>query len=114
VKYLCLVCAERVPAQMPTATAARLRDEYLEFTQDIHQSGHLLSSQRLQPATAAITLRVRDATLSVTDGPFAATKEQISSYYLLEAQDLNEALQIAARIPGARDGCVEVRPIAEE
>ena len=113
-KFLCLICAEKVMEQMPPADAKAHFREYLEFTQSIKQSGHLIGGNRLLPAAAATTVRVRGGKLSTTDGPFAETKEQLGGYYLIEASNLNEAIQIAARIPGARLGCVEVRPVAED
>lgn len=113
-KYLCLICAEVVMEQMLDADAEKHFQEYAEFTQAIKRSGHFLGANRLQPAATATTVRVRNGKVSVTDGPFAETKEQFGGYYLIEALDLNEAIQVAAKIPGARFGCVEVRPIAED
>ncbi|OAH99067.1 YciI family protein [Methylomonas methanica] len=113
-KYLCLICAETVMEGMSDDAAAKHFDEYTEFTQAIRDSGHYLSCNRLLPANAAITLRVRGGKVSITDGPFAETKEQLVGYYLIEADDLNEAIQVAARIPGAKLGCVEIRPVAED
>ena len=113
-KYLCLICAETVMEQMSGADAAKHFDEYAEFTRSIRASGHYVACNRLQPPQAATTVRVRRGTVSTTDGPFAETKEQLGGYYLIEARDLNEAIQVAARIPGARFGCVEVRPVAED
>lgn len=113
-KYLCLICAEKVMEDMEPAAADRHFEEYAEFTEAIRASGHYLACNRLLPASAAITVRVRDANVTTTDGPFAETKEQLGGYYLIEAADLNEAIRIAARIPGARFGCVEVRPVAED
>lgn len=113
-KYLCLICAEKVMEQMPEADAERHFEEYREFTDELRSSGHYLGCNRLLPATAATTIRVRNGRISVTDGPFAETKEQLGGYYLIEARDLNEAISVAARIPGARKGCVEIRPVAED
>ena len=113
-KYLCIICAERVMEQMPEADAAKHFDEYAEFTESIRKSGHYLGCNRLLPPSAATTVRVRNGKVSTTDGPFAETKEQFGGYYLIEARDLNEAIQVASRIPGARFGCVEVRPVAED
>jgi hypothetical protein len=113
-KYLCIICAEKVMEQMSAEDAAAHFDEYAEFTQSIRKSGHYLGCNRLQPPHAATTVRVRNGKVSTTDGPFAETKEQFGGYYLIEARDLNEAIQVASRIPGARFGCVEVRPIAED
>ncbi|HEX9626554.1 MAG TPA: YciI family protein [Acidiferrobacterales bacterium] len=113
-KYLCLICAEKVMEQMPEADAERHFQEYAEFTESVKKSGHFIGANRLQPADTATTIRVRNGKVSVTDGPFAETKEQFGGYYLIEAKDLNEAIQVAARIPGARLGCVELRPVAED
>jgi hypothetical protein len=113
-KFLCLICAETVMEQMSAADAEKHFDEYREFTEDIRKSGHFLASNRLQPPHTATTIRVRNGRTSTTDGPFAETKEQFGGYYVIEAGDLNEAIEVAARIPGARIGCVEVRPIAED
>ncbi len=113
-KYLCLIFAETLMEQMPEADAEKHYEEYREFTEAIRRSGHFLGCNRLLPPQAAITVRVRKGRVSATDGPFAETKEQLGGYYLIEARDLNEAIQVASRIPGARIGCVEVRPIAED
>lgn len=113
-KYLCIICAEKMMEHMPEADAQRHFGEYTAFTEAIKHSGHFLGANRLQPAATAITIRVRNGKVSTTDGPFAETKEQFGGYYLIEATDLNEAIQIASRIPGARMGCVEVRPVAED
>ena len=100
--------------QMPAADAAKHYEEYREFTDSIRDSGHLVSVNRLLPPGDATTVRVRQGNVSTTDGPYAETKEQLGGYYVIEARDLNEAIRVAARIPGARLGCVEVRPIAED
>jgi len=113
-KYLCLICAETVMEQMTEAAAEKHFAEYTEFTNAIRQSGQYLDCNRLLPANAAITVRVRNGNIATTDGPFVETKEQLGGYYLIEARDLNEAIQIASRIPGAKHGCVEVRPVAED
>jgi hypothetical protein len=113
-KYLCLICAETVMEQMPEADAAEHFQEYAEFTQSIKSSGHFIGGNRLKPADTAVTVRVRKGKSLTTDGPFAETREQIGGYYIIEAKDLNDAIQVASRIPGARLGCVEVRPVAED
>ncbi len=113
-KYLCLICADTLMEQMPEADAEKHYEEYFEFTESIRRSGHFMGGNRLEPPQAATTVRVRKGKVSTTDGPFAETKEQLGGYYLIEARDLNEAIQVASRIPGARLGCVEVRPIAED
>ncbi len=113
-KYLCLICAEKMMEQMPEADAEQHYQDYAEFTKTIRSSGHLVGCNRLLPPAAATTIRVRNGKVSATDGPYVETKEQLGGYYVIEARDLNEAIQVAARIPGARIGCVEVRPIAED
>lgn len=113
-KYLCLICAEKVMEQMPRADADKHFEEYRAFTDAIRQSGHYLGCNRLLPPDAATTVRVRNGRVSVTDGPWIETKDQLGGYYLIEARDLNEAIQVASRIPGAKFGCVEVRPVAED
>lgn len=84
---------------------------YMAFTQSIKESGHFRAADRLESVTTATTLREKDGKLLKTDGPFAETREQLGGYYLIEAKDLDEAVSIAARIPGVRIGAVEVRPV---
>ena len=100
-------------ARRPVATEQRkaLSGEYGAFTQSIIQSGHFKAGDGLQPTTTATTVRVRDGKMLTTDGPFAETREQLGGYYLVEAKDLDAALGIAARIPGAKSGSIEVRPV---
>jgi len=113
-KYLCLIYADEADWQkMPKADADTMVAEYRAFTDGIKTSGHFVGGNRLHTVDAATTVRVRNGKLSTTDGPFAETKEQLGGYYLVEARDLNEAIQVASRIPGARIGSIEVRPIAE-
>jgi hypothetical protein len=113
-KFLCVICAEAMMEQMPEADAEKHYQEYAEFTEAIRQSGHFVGCNRLMPPETATTVRVRKGKISTTDGPFAETKEHFGGYYVIEARDLNEAIQVAAKIPGASRGCVEVRPIAED
>ncbi len=113
-KYLCLICAETLMEQMTEADAEKHYQDYAEFTEAIRRSGQFLGCNRLLPPEAATTVRVRNGKISTTDGPYAETKEQLGGYYVIEAKDLNEAIQVASRIPGAWRGCVEVRPIAED
>lgn len=87
--------------------------ESTELTHDLHAKGQFLGASPLQPVASATSVRVRDGKRLVTDGPFAETREQLGGYFLVEARDLNEAIQIAGRIPGARKGTVEVRPVVE-
>jgi hypothetical protein len=85
--------------------------EYFAFTEDIKNSGQYVDGNALQGVDTATTVRVRKGKTTTTDGPFAETKEQLGGYYMIEARDLNEAIQVAARIPSAKIGSVEVRPI---
>jgi hypothetical protein len=111
-KYLCLIYQDQSVAQaLPKAEAEKIYGEYLAFTDEIKNSGRLLGSNRLQPTQTATTVRVRNGKLTATDGPFAETKEQLGGYYLVEARDLNDAIHIAAKIPSARFGSIEVRPV---
>jgi len=106
-KYLCLVYLEQ---QKLHAVPDR---ECLACGDGLRSSGVLLAAEPLHPVETATTVRVRNGKLSVTDGPFAETKEQLSGFYLIEARDLNEAIQVAAKIPPAREGSIEVRPVRE-
>jgi len=113
-KYLCLIYdEEKTFAAMPQNEVAALMGEYRAFGDSIRQSGHYIAGHQLAPVRSASTVRVRNGKMSATDGPFAETKEQLGGYYLIEATDLNEALQVASRIPSARLGSVEVRPLHE-
>jgi hypothetical protein len=113
-KFLALICAEKAMEQMTEADAEKHYQEYTEFTEAIRRSGHFVGCNRLLPPAAATTVRVRKGRISTTDGPYAETKEQLGGYYVIEAKDRDEAIGIAARIPGAWIGCVELRPIAED
>ena len=113
-KYLCLIYEdENSWSSMPKEQTDAIMGEYNSFTEDIGKSGHLVSGEALQPTAAATTVRVRNGKVSTTDGPFVETKEQLGGYYLIEAKDLNDAIQVAARIPAARTGGVEVRPVID-
>jgi hypothetical protein len=90
-----------------------LNQECVSFGETIAESGHRLGGAALEPTPTATTVRVRNGKVSVTDGPFAETKEQLAGFYLLEAKDLNEAIQVASRIPPARLGSIEVRPVRD-
>jgi hypothetical protein len=98
-------------AKMDAATGQKMLEEYGVFTQGIIQSGNFKAGDRLRPTTTATTVRVRDGKTLTTDGPYAETREQLGGYYLIEAKDLDAALAIAAKIPSARIGSIEVRPI---
>lgn len=113
-KYLCLIYSDQKDwMSWPEEKMKSNLDEFVVFTDEIKASGHMLGMNRLQPTTAARTVRIRDGRISSTDGPFAETKEQLGGYYLLEAESLDEAAAIAARIPAARFGSVEVRPVVD-
>ena len=111
-QYMCLIYTDEQGWQnMPDEDRDRLSGDYFAFTESIRQSGHYLAGDALQPTSTATTVRVRNGETLVTDGPFAETKEQLGGYYAIEAKDADEALAIAARIPGARHGSIEVRPV---
>lgn len=113
-RYLCLIYdEEKQLAGMSKTESDQFMGEYFGFTEGIKQSGHYLGGEALQPVQTATTVRVRNGRVSTTDGPFAETREQLGGYYLIAARDLNDAIQVAAKIPSARLGCVEVRPIQE-
>ena len=113
-KYLCLICADILMEHMSEEAAEQHYQDYQLFTDEIRRSGHLVDCNRLMLPETATTVRVRDGTVSTTDGPYAETKEHCGGYYVIEAKDRDEAIRIAARIPGAWHGCVELRAIAED
>jgi hypothetical protein len=111
-KYLCLIYDEE--KKMMTMTKEQgeaLMGEYYAFTEDVKKSGHYVAGEALKPVHTATSIRVRNGKMSTTDGPFAETKEQLGGFYMIEARDLNDALQVAAKIPSAKTGTIEVRPI---
>jgi hypothetical protein len=113
-KYLCLIYDnEKTWATLPKSESDRYMGEYGAFTESIKKGGQYIAGEALQPVSTATTVRVRNGKVSTTDGPFAETKEQLGGFYMINAKDLNEALQIAARIPSARLGSIEVRPIMD-
>jgi hypothetical protein len=113
-KYLCLIYEdETFWTRTPKPELDAIMADYRTFGTTYIPTGHVLGGNALQPTATATTIRVRNGKVSTTDGPFAETREQLGGYYLLEAKDLNEAIQIAAKIPGAKTGSVEVRPIME-
>ena len=113
-RYLCLIYAEeKQMGTMSKSETEAFTGEYFAFTEAIQKSGHLLGGEALEPIRTATTLRLRNGKVSTTDGPFAETKEQLGGFYLIKARDLNEAIQVASRIPSARLGSIEVRPIRE-
>ncbi len=112
-RYLLLIY-EEPPATPPTDEEwAAMMPEYNAFSQWLRDTGQYLGGEALQPVTDATTVSVRDGRRIVTDGPFAETKEHLGGYYLIDAKDLDAAIEAAARVPGARFGKIEVRPIVE-
>jgi hypothetical protein len=113
-RYLLMICnEEREFNNLSEAQVTPVMAEYMALIDQLKAKGQYVSGARLQPVAAATSVRVRDGKRLVTDGPFAETREQLGGYFLVEAKDLDEAIDIAARIPGARFGTVEVRPIME-
>jgi hypothetical protein len=113
-KYLCLIYQdEQILKSMPPSEYDALVAETLDYDEELRQRGHYLYSNALEYVETATSIRVRGEKLSITDGPFVETKEQLGGYILIEARDLNEAIRVAAKMPPARIGGVEVRPIAE-
>jgi len=114
VKYLCLVYDDEAKLNaLSRSEWGELRDETLAYVDGMRKSGHLVSTHALQSARTAATVRIRNGQLSVTDGPFAETKEQLGGFFLIDARDLNEAIQVASQWPSARIGNIEVRPVEE-
>lgn len=113
-KFLCLVYGERGPENnLSDREIQALTDESLDYDDRLRQSGHFITAQALQPVETAKIVRVQGGKVAVTDGPFAETKEFLAGFILIEARDLDEAVQIASKIPPGRYGFVEVRPIME-
>lgn len=113
-RYLCLVYFEPNALEaLSPAEGAELTRKSLAYDEELRQSGHYIHSNALQSIDTATTVRVRNGKMSTTDGPFAETKEQLAGFYMIEARDLNEAIQLAAKIPPARAGSIEVRPVRE-
>jgi hypothetical protein len=111
-KYLCLIYdEEKKIGAMSKGDLDSMMGEYGAFTEGARQSGHYIAGEALQPIQTATTIRIRNGKVSTTDGPFAETKEQLGGFYLINARDLNDAIQVASKIPAARTGSVEVRPI---
>lgn len=113
-KYLCLAYEEESKLNaLSQSEWSELRNETLSYVEELKQKGHLIIAEPLQSVRTAATVRVRSGMLSITDGPFAETKETLGGIVLVEARDFNEALQIASRWPSARLGSIEVRPLEE-
>ena len=110
-KYMLLIYLDEKALSEPEREACYA--ESLELAHEIHSSGKYLGANPLQPTSMATSVRVREGKRLVTDGPFAETREQLGGYFLIEAKNLDEAIAIAGRIPMARKGTVEVRPVIE-
>ncbi|HZM73429.1 MAG TPA: YciI family protein [Candidatus Polarisedimenticolia bacterium] len=112
-QYLLLIYTPELPnqADIPPEVFQQQLAEYDAFTKETRDRGLMLAGEALQPTETATSVRVRDGSTLVTDGPFAETKEALGGFYLLECKDLDEAIELAAKIPGARQGTIEVRPI---
>lgn len=113
-RYLLLIYGnEREWMEMSEADQAKNFGEHMAFSESLTKDGRMRGGEALQPTTTATTVRVRNGTIATVDGPFAETREQLGGYYVIEAKDLDEAIATAARIPDARTGSIEVRPIME-
>src|SRR5260221_3209089 len=113
-QYLLLIYRNEAElGKMGPGDRKQMMADYGAFTQSIVQSGHFKAGDGLQPTTTATTVRVRDGKILTTDGPFAETREQLGGYYLMNCKDLDEAIALAAKIPAAADGSIEIRPIME-
>ena len=113
-KYLCLIYLdEKQLAAMPESDMSRLNARHLELNEELLKNGHFIEAEALEPAAAATCIRVRNGRTTLTDGPYAETKEMVAGFYFIEARDLNEAIQVASRFPSAPLGTVEVRPCRE-
>lgn len=111
-RYLCLIyLTDDEMEAMPTGDMDALNARHLDFNDELAASGQMVEAEALAPTGEALCLRLRNGRLSVTDGPFIETKEQVAGFYLIEARDLNEAIQVAARIPSAHLATIEVRAI---
>jgi hypothetical protein len=113
-KYLCLVYNEEQKLRAMSKTDYEaFASGHLALDGELQESGQYIASESLQPVHRATTVRIRHDKVSITDGPFAETKEQLGGFFLIDARDLGEAIQVASRIPSARTGSIEVRPISE-
>ena len=113
-KYLCLVYQEETLADaLPQRAHDAMRDDVRHYREELQASGHFIASFPLQPIQTATTVRVRNGRVSVSDGPFAQTNEQLGGLYLIAARDLNDAIRVASKLPSARLGSIEVRPLDE-
>ena len=113
-RYALLICGdESADAALSPAEGEARFAEYMKFGEEMSRRGVLTGGERLRPTSDATTLRVRDGEVLTSDGPFAETKEQMGGFYIVDCKDLDEAIEVASKIPGARDGSIEVRPLWE-
>jgi hypothetical protein len=113
-RYILLIYGNENPNPAPSAEEMNAEmNAYNAFTQEVSERGVMVSGDGLHPTTAATTVRVRDSKVLTTDGPFAETKEQLGGFYVLQCKNLDEAIEYAAKIPGASRGSIEIRPIME-
>ncbi|MEO5703456.1 MAG: YciI family protein [Candidatus Limnocylindrales bacterium] len=110
-RYLVLIYSEEPTSTPPPAPLDEIRTTYRAYTGMLRERGAFVDGDELEPTTTATTIRVRDGQMLITDGPFAETKEALGGYYLIEAADLDEAIELAKACPGAAWGSIEVRPI---
>jgi hypothetical protein len=110
-QYLLLIYGPEPDESTPREAIAAMMTQYAAFTQEVRDRGAFIAAEALQPVATATTVRVRDGQTVTTDGPFAETKELLGGFYLIDARDLDEAIELAAKIPAAREGSIEVRPI---
>jgi hypothetical protein len=113
-KYLLLCCHEEKKLEsMSKSECVAVMEETMAYCEALKKSGHLIAVEQLEPVQMAMTVQVRNGKLSITDGPFAETKEQVGGFFLIDARDLNEAIQVASKFPSAQFGSLEVRPVRE-
>jgi hypothetical protein len=114
-KYACLVYVDgNAIAALSEEQGVRLSDDSIEFDQQLRSRGHLILAQPLQSPETAVTIRVRNGKMSSTDGPFAETKEHLGGFFLVEAQNIDEAVRLAERSPMAKMGSIEIRPVLDQ
>jgi hypothetical protein len=112
-RYLLMIYTPETGMPPAPAEGRKMMDAYVKVTQEFRDRGLMEYGEALQPTATATTVRVRNGEHLITDGPFAETREQLGGYYLLNCKDLDEALECAAKIPGAQHGAIEIRPILE-
>ena len=112
-RYVLLIYTQETTEEVPADVQQQVMEAYNRFTDEVRARGIMGPSEALQPTTTATTVRVRDGETLTTDGPFAETKEALGGFYIVDARDLDDAIELAAKIPGAQQGSIEIRPIWE-